>query len=38
MTETISPFAYNIPFFSIFLAMLAAIAAPLLVADRKSVV
>lgn len=30
MTETISPFAYNIPFFSIFLAMLAAIAAPLL--------
>ena len=30
MTGTLSPFAYNIPFFSIFLAMLAGIVTPLL--------
>ena len=30
MTEAIGPFAYNIPFFSIFLALLAAIVTPLL--------
>ena len=36
MMETISPFAYNIPFFSIFLAMLAAIAAPLLLRTSRA--